>query len=95
MKESEKKSGSGVTHHEAELPPHGGEVQASASGGVAAEEQIRMRAYELYREGGGKVGDDMANWLQAEREYLERAPRTTADPAGQWTSALAPSATHG
>ena len=31
-----------------------------------------MRAYELYRERGGKVGDDMADWLQAEREYLER-----------------------
>jgi hypothetical protein len=39
------------------------------------EEQIRMRAYELYRERGGRVGDDMADWLRAEREYLENGSR--------------------
>ncbi|MEO8624249.1 MAG: DUF2934 domain-containing protein [bacterium] len=39
--------------------------------GFAAGEQIRLRAYELYRERGGKVGDDMGDWLQAEREYLD------------------------
>jgi hypothetical protein len=38
-----------------------------------ADEQIRMRAYEIYRERGGRVGDDMSDWLRAEREYLERA----------------------
>lgn len=60
----------------------------------AAEEQIRLRAYELYRERGGRVGDDLADWLQAEREYLERLhgqkstepnpPRTTT---GGWFTA--------
>ena len=36
-----------------------------------ADEQIRIRAYEIYRERGGRVGDDMSDWLRAEREYLE------------------------
>ena len=39
----------------------------------SAEEQIRMRAYELYRERGGIRGDDLSDWLRAEREYLERS----------------------
>ncbi|MEO5814172.1 MAG: DUF2934 domain-containing protein [Gemmatimonadaceae bacterium] len=43
--------------------------------GFAAGEQIRLRAYQLYRERGGKIGDDMGDWLQAEREYFE-LPRT-------------------
>ena len=59
-----------------------------------ADEQIRMRAYELYRERGGQAGDDMTDWLQAEREYYERVrgvegiqpnpPRTTT---GGWFTA--------
>jgi DUF2934 family protein len=57
-----------------------------------ADEQIRMRAYELYRERGGRVGDDMADWLQAEREYLERTPKPTADPTGHGVSESAPDA---
>jgi hypothetical protein len=55
-----------------------------------ADEQIRMRAYEIYRERGQRVGDDMSDWLRAEREYLEHsgsgqsarnsaAPRATED----------------
>jgi hypothetical protein len=39
--------------------------------GFAADEQTRLRAYELFRERGGIVGDDMGDWLRAEREYLE------------------------
>ena len=31
-----------------------------------------MRAYALYRERGGKVGDDMSDWLRAEREYQRK-----------------------
>jgi hypothetical protein len=51
---------------------------------LAADEQIRIRAYELYRERGGAPGDDWSDWLRAEREYHERAalgawPRTGAE----------------
>ncbi|MEO7082692.1 MAG: DUF2934 domain-containing protein [Gemmatimonadaceae bacterium] len=57
--------------------------------GLAADEQTRLRAYQLYRDRGGRVGDDMGDWLQAEREYLEfsskvqsagRDGRRTLDP---------------
>ena len=34
----------------------------------ALDEQIRMRAYELYRQRGGEGGDDMNDWLRAESE---------------------------
>lgn len=33
-----------------------------------SEEQIRLRAYELYIERGGGDGNDSDDWLQAERE---------------------------
>jgi hypothetical protein len=95
MKESEKKTGLGVARDEAAVPLAGGEIHVSPSGGASAEEKIRMRAYALYRERGGKVGDDTADWLRAEQEYLAGAPRTTADPLGQGTSASAPSPTSG
>jgi hypothetical protein len=67
-----------------------GHSAVSSASRPAADEQIRMRAYELYRERGGRVGDDMADWLQAEHEYLERAPRPSADPTRQGASASAP-----
>ncbi|MFA5794194.1 MAG: DUF2934 domain-containing protein [Candidatus Brocadiia bacterium] len=31
-------------------------------------EQIRQRAYELYQKKGQKNGNDMTDWLEAERE---------------------------
>jgi hypothetical protein len=93
MKESNNEAGPAVARDEHALGPDRREIQTTPNGGAAAEEQIRMRAYELYRERGGKVGDDMADWLRAEREYLERGARRTAGAAGQRTSASTPSAT--
>ena len=95
MKESEKKSESGVARDEVTIGPGAVDSHTSPSGGATAEEQIRMRAYELYRDRGVKVGDDMADWLRAEREYLEHAPRITTDLAAQGVSASAASATPG
>ena len=37
------------------------------------DEQIRLRAYELYLERGAQPNDDLGDWLQAEREYRERS----------------------
>jgi hypothetical protein len=34
------------------------------------ENDIRLRAYELYLERGGVPGDEVSDWLQAERELL-------------------------
>ena len=40
---------------------------------LGADEAIRTRAYELYlKRGEGGAGDDMNDWLEAEREYHER-----------------------
>lgn len=73
MRESEERATSGLADaasaHHADGPP------ASFSAELAADEQIRIRAYELYRERGGAVGDDLSDWLRAEREYHERGLR--------------------
>ena len=34
------------------------------------EDDVRLRAYELYLERGGIPGDEVSDWLQAERELL-------------------------
>ena len=56
------------------------EVRASAiqsdaenafAGQARSHEQIRLRAYEIYLERGGFPGNELDDWLQAERE-LER-----------------------
>lgn len=33
------------------------------------EEKIRERAYEIYVARGGQEGDDVSDWLMAEREF--------------------------
>lgn len=37
----------------------------------SVDEQIRLRAYELYLERGAQPNDDLGDWLQAERELSE------------------------
>jgi hypothetical protein len=84
MKESEKTPASDSTGDNPVVASGHAELEVWRSEGLAADEQIRMRAYALYRERGGKVGDDMGDWLRAEREYLEHVPGTTpVDPAGR------------
>ena len=34
------------------------------------EDDVRLRAYEIYLERGGIPGDEVSDWLQAERELL-------------------------
>ena len=48
--------------------------------------EIEQIAYELYLERGGRPGDPVADWLTAERIYIERLtqvslPETTAEVA--------------
>ncbi|HEU4565123.1 MAG TPA: DUF2934 domain-containing protein [Gemmatimonadaceae bacterium] len=40
---------------------------------VAPEEEIRVRAYMLYCERGYEPGNDLEDWLRAEREFQERS----------------------
>ena len=38
-------------------------------GNVASDEEIRLRAYEIYLERGETPGLELDDWLQAEREF--------------------------
>jgi hypothetical protein len=38
-------------------------------------EEIRLRAYEIYLERSGLLGDELGDWLQAEYELDGRAPQ--------------------
>jgi len=42
------------------------------------EEQIRMRAYELYEARGGEDGHDIEDWLEAEAEINGLTERAAA-----------------
>jgi hypothetical protein len=40
-------------------------------------EEISLRAYEIYLERGSLPGNELDDWLQAERELYGRAPQKT------------------
>lgn len=37
-------------------------------------DQVAARAYEIYQQRGGSDGMDLDDWLQAERELMQRQP---------------------
>ena len=41
---------------------------------TTSHEEIRLRAYEIYLERGGFPGNELDDWLQAERELERAAP---------------------
>jgi hypothetical protein len=94
MKKPKKPSASASARHDTLADSNQAEFHVPQIDGPGTQEQIRLRAYELYCERGERVGDDMADWLQAEREYFERVrgddaikpnpPRTTT---GGWFTA--------
>jgi hypothetical protein len=45
-------------------------VDLSAEDHARIQEQITIRAYELWQQAGCPHGNDKAHWLQAEREIL-------------------------
>ena len=53
------------------------ETAEISEGNAARDEEIRLRAYEIYLERGEQPGRDLDDWLQAERE-LEGAVRSLA-----------------
>ena len=55
-----------------------GSVNSSA-GDAPAHDEIRLRAYGIHVERGGRHGCDLEDWLQAERELTEEQP---AAPSG-------------
>jgi len=62
------------------LEPQATSTQAETgevSVGNVGDEQIRLRAYEIYLERGEQPGRELDDWLQAERE-LESEPLSQA-----------------
>src|SRR5687767_6108110 len=54
---------------------------AQGNDGADENEQIRARAYERWLARGGQGGDEREDWLEAEREYRERAQGRQASDA--------------
>jgi Protein of unknown function (DUF2934) len=50
----------------------------SDSGTVNLDEEIRVRAYEIYQQRGNQPGSEHEDWLLAEREVLARHNQQTA-----------------
>jgi hypothetical protein len=64
------------------LEPHISPVQSheedTSANHTPSHEEIRLRAYEIYLERGGLPGNELNDWLQAERELdLASPPKTT------------------
>jgi hypothetical protein len=55
-----------------------GNVQEALTSAPTADE-IRVRAYEIYIERGQRDGEDIENWLQAEKELSESIRKPHSD----------------
>ena len=52
------------------------ESEPQIAAGAPAREEIELRAYQIYVERGGAHGQDVEDWLQAERELVEKYRKT-------------------
>jgi hypothetical protein len=48
------------------------ESQPQTASGDPTREEVELRAHQIYVERGGAHGQDVEDWLQAERELLEK-----------------------
>ncbi len=53
----------------------GGEPQTAE--GHPTREEIELRAYQIYLQRGGVQGQEVEDWLQAERELLEKQGKSS------------------
>jgi hypothetical protein len=60
------------------------DAMTKSSPDLRVHEQIALRAYEIWLDGGRPQGEELAHWLQAENEVLLRLgqSRTQRAPAG-------------
>jgi len=59
-----------LAHDASPIRPHGEDTSAKHAPG---HDEIRRRAYEIYLEHDGLPGDELDDWLRAERERQEIA----------------------
>jgi len=63
---------------EAYAAPIRSHIQDTSANHKHSREEIRLRAYEIYLERGGQAGNELDDWLQAERELEpSAAPEAT------------------
>jgi hypothetical protein len=53
------------------------QTEEVSAGNSARDEEIRLRAYEIYLERGEQPGSELDDWLQAERELKRGVLRRT------------------
>jgi Protein of unknown function (DUF2934) len=59
-------------------PPQRSEQPRTTPDPTMLEEQIRLRAYQLYEARGREDGRDLDDWLQAEAEFLGTKQKAAA-----------------
>jgi Protein of unknown function (DUF2934) len=52
-------------------------------------EEIALRAYEIYCERHGAPGDELSDWIMAERQLMEQNGKTRRKPVAKAKSAAA------
>jgi hypothetical protein len=52
------------------------QTQPQTAWGASTREEIELRAHQIYVERGGAHGQDVDDWLQAERELIEKYEKT-------------------
>lgn len=52
-------------------------------------EEIAMRAYQIYQERNGAPGDELSDWIMAERQLMEQKSKPNRKPAPRAKSAAA------
>ena len=76
--ESERKATARMTTRVHETPQ--GRIDSSGDEPLRLQERVEKRAYELWLTGGCRHGNDVGDWLQAEREVLEQRAEASACP---------------
>ena len=87
--ERERKATARMTEKVHETPQ--GRIDSSGEEPLRLQERVGKRAYELWLTGGCRHGNDVGDWLQAEREVLDQRAEASASP-GAGEGPITPSA---
>jgi hypothetical protein len=71
----EKKNEASGSH----MGPIGSDTENISANHEPGLEKIRLRAYEIHLERGGLPGNELDDWLKAERELHRAAPQTAQE----------------
>ena len=71
---------------------HASQISPPGSPDALSHEQIAMRAYEIFLRRGAQDGDDLQDWLAAERELLSGLTAAAAGPSSAEDDAPPPEA---